>query len=66
MEPVDDCTGLQVELGGQLLNGFRGGIGLLLVGPFQSLLLLGAQNHPWLLQMLLSRTLGALDVFLPH
>lgn len=66
MEPVDDSTGLQVELGGQLLNGFGGGIGLLLVRPFQGLLFLRAQHHPGLLQMLLSWALGALDVIWPR
>lgn len=66
MEPVDDSTGLEVELGGQLFNGFRGGIGFLLVGLFQSFLLLGPQNHPGLLQLLLSRALGTLDVIWPH
>lgn len=34
MEPVDDSAGLEVELGGQLFDGFRGGIGLLLIGLF--------------------------------
>ena len=53
MEPVDDGTGLQVELGGQLLDGLGGGVGLLLVGPLQSLLLLGPQHYPGLLQVLL-------------
>ncbi|TNN80381.1 hypothetical protein EYF80_009405 [Liparis tanakae] len=55
-----------VELGGQLLNGFGGGVGFLLVGPLQRLLLLRAQHHSGLLQVLLPRALGALDVVGPH
>lgn len=66
MEPVDDSTGLEVELGGQLFNGFRGGIGFLLVGLFQGFLLLRPQHHPGLLQLLLSWALGTLDVIWPH
>lgn len=65
MEPVDDSTGLQIELGGQLLNGFRGGIRLLLVSLFQGLLLFRAQHNPGLLQVLLSRALGALHIIWP-
>lgn len=65
VEPVDDGAGLQVELGGQLLNGLGGGVGLLLVGFLQSLLLLWAQHHSRLLQ-LLPRALGTLDVIRPH
>lgn len=66
MEPVDDSTGLEVELGGQLLNGFGGGVGLLLVGLFQSFLLLRSQHHPGLLQLLLPWALGTLGVIWPH
>ena len=66
MEPVDNSAGLQVKLGGQLLNGFGGGVGFLLVSPLQSLLLLGTQNHPDLLLVQLSPSLvlgaGALKI----
>lgn len=57
MEPVDNSAGLQVKLGGQLLNGFGGGVGFLLVSPLQSLLLLWTQNHPDLLLVQLRRLL---------
>jgi len=51
VEPVDDCAGFEVELARQLLDGFRGGVRLLLVGSLQSFLLFWSQNHTGFLEM---------------
>lgn len=67
VEPVDDRAGFEVELARQLLDSFRGGVRLLLVGSLQSFLLFWSQYHAGFLQlgllllllMLLGEVLGA-------
>lgn len=51
VEPVNDCVGLEVELGGQHLNGVLRGVGLQQVGLPQGFLLLSSQHHPRLLHL---------------
>lgn len=66
VEPVDDGAGLEVELRGELLDGFGGRVWLLLVGPLQCLLLLRGQHHTRLLELVLGLGAGALAIVDAH
>lgn len=66
MEPVDDGAGLQVELSGELLDGFGGWVWLLLIGSFQGFFLLGCQHHSGFLQLVLWLWAGALAIVDAH
>lgn len=62
VEPIDDSAGLQVELGGEFLNGFWRWVWLLLIGSLQGFFFFRGQHHAGFLQLMLRLRTGPLAV----